>query len=225
MSATKIVTMPTSHSGHPSDDELELYSLGRLREPRLSFLEEHLLICEECRRRMTNTDEYVAAMRLALTEMEKEDAGTEETAPSRRPSHFSGFPGVSKSLWMGALAAVVLFFVISPWQWKTTVPMDLTLHAYRGDAASLGVAAPAKEPLRLHIDVSGLPERASYRVEVVNAGGKLMFGTEQAVSTGDVTVKLDSGFPAGQYWVRVYEPATSGRDRRGLLREFSLRIE
>ena len=62
-------------------------------------------------------------------------------------------------------------------------------------------------------------------VEVVNAGGKLMFGTEQAVSTGDVTVKLDSGFPAGQYWVRVYEPATSGRDRRGLLREFSLRIE
>ncbi len=225
MSATKIVTMPTSHSGHPSDDELELYSLGRLKEPRLSFLEEHLLICEECRRRMTKSDEYVAAMRLALTEMEKESVETEETARSRRPNHFSGFPNVPKSLWVGALAAVVLFFVIPPRQWKATAPVDLTLHAYRGDAASLKQTAPAKQPLILHVDVSGLPERASYRVEIVDAGGKPVFGAEQAVSSGDVAVKLDSGFPAGQYWVRVHGPTRTGEDRGELLREFSLRVK
>jgi hypothetical protein len=34
---------------HPSDGVLELYSIGCLTEAEMAPLEEHLLICDECR--------------------------------------------------------------------------------------------------------------------------------------------------------------------------------
>ena len=41
---------------HASDESLELYSHGRLQEPLLGQIEEHLLICERCRKRLTEFD-------------------------------------------------------------------------------------------------------------------------------------------------------------------------
>ncbi len=51
---------------HPSDDLLERYSMGRLTEAEMAPLEEHLLICEECRKRRVVMDFDVAALREAL---------------------------------------------------------------------------------------------------------------------------------------------------------------
>jgi anti-sigma factor RsiW len=51
---------------HISDDSLELYALGRLQEPELASTEEHLLLCQECRARLEETDAYVTAIREAL---------------------------------------------------------------------------------------------------------------------------------------------------------------
>ena len=51
---------------HISDDQLELYLMGRLNEQELAPLEEHLLICEECRDRLEKTEAYIAAMRAIL---------------------------------------------------------------------------------------------------------------------------------------------------------------
>jgi LSD1 subclass zinc finger protein len=51
---------------HIPEDRLELYSLGRLRERYCQPLEEHLLICEACRRRLKYTDEAIALIRSAL---------------------------------------------------------------------------------------------------------------------------------------------------------------
>jgi len=42
---------------HASDESLELYSQGRLQEPQLGQVEEHLLICERCRKRLTEFDD------------------------------------------------------------------------------------------------------------------------------------------------------------------------
>ncbi len=39
--------------------------MNRLSEPEAAPVEEHLLVCEECRARLTESDEYVAAMRAA----------------------------------------------------------------------------------------------------------------------------------------------------------------
>ena len=51
---------------HISEEALEQYAMRTLPEAaKLGRLEEHLLICSECRNRLHLMDEYVAAMRSA----------------------------------------------------------------------------------------------------------------------------------------------------------------
>jgi hypothetical protein len=38
--------------GHPSDGKLEAYSLNKLDAPRVTLVEEHLLVCDFCRSRL-----------------------------------------------------------------------------------------------------------------------------------------------------------------------------
>jgi hypothetical protein len=42
---------------HIPDDSLARYSEGRVEEPELGEIEEHLLICELCRVRLTKLDD------------------------------------------------------------------------------------------------------------------------------------------------------------------------
>src|ERR1700693_1102972 len=51
---------------HPSFDELEAYSLGSTSDAGLDKVEEHLLICEQCRIELTLSDQYVRALRKAV---------------------------------------------------------------------------------------------------------------------------------------------------------------
>jgi len=52
---------------HISDDDLESYYLGFLREEvRVMPIERHLEICSECACRAQETREYIAAMKTAL---------------------------------------------------------------------------------------------------------------------------------------------------------------
>jgi hypothetical protein len=51
---------------HLNDDTLELIALNRLSEPNLAAAEEHLLVCEACRRALTEMDSYVRGMRKSL---------------------------------------------------------------------------------------------------------------------------------------------------------------
>ena len=44
-------------SEHISDEQLAQYSEGRLVEPQLGEVEEHLLICEQCCARLTEFDD------------------------------------------------------------------------------------------------------------------------------------------------------------------------
>jgi len=41
---------------HVPDQHLAQYSEGLLQEPRLQVVEEHLLICEKCRAKLTELD-------------------------------------------------------------------------------------------------------------------------------------------------------------------------
>jgi anti-sigma factor RsiW len=41
------------------DDDLELYAIERLPESNTAPVEEHLLVCEECRARLAAWEEYV----------------------------------------------------------------------------------------------------------------------------------------------------------------------
>jgi len=45
--------------------------MGRLKEEEMAPLEEHLLICDECRNRLMATDRDIAAIRQALRRREE----------------------------------------------------------------------------------------------------------------------------------------------------------
>jgi anti-sigma factor RsiW len=54
---------------HIGEDDLEQYAMQTLPESACLTLEEHLLICPECRERLTAMDEYLAAMRSAAKQI------------------------------------------------------------------------------------------------------------------------------------------------------------
>jgi hypothetical protein len=60
---------------HASADDLELYALKRLAEPDLGRVERHLLVCEGCRRQLTETDATVSLIRAACRDYEGSGKG------------------------------------------------------------------------------------------------------------------------------------------------------
>ena len=61
--------MGTACESRIGEDTLEAYSLGGLPEAELAPLEEHLLVCAVCQRRLADTDAFVAAIRQALRQV------------------------------------------------------------------------------------------------------------------------------------------------------------
>jgi hypothetical protein len=54
---------------HASEDDLERYAMRTLPAPESECMEEHCLICAECRDRLESTDQYVSAMRSAAAKI------------------------------------------------------------------------------------------------------------------------------------------------------------
>lgn len=48
-------------------EDLERYALARIAESETARIEEHLLVCDECRQRLTDLDRYHAALTAALS--------------------------------------------------------------------------------------------------------------------------------------------------------------
>ena len=60
---------------HIPDETLEQYSMQMLAKPNLRVVEEHLLICTECRDRLQTTDEFVVSMKLAAAKIRESGTG------------------------------------------------------------------------------------------------------------------------------------------------------
>lgn len=61
---------------HATASNLESYALGRLDDRTgVEGFEEHLLVCQVCRSRVTRWDHYIAALRGALRRFSGEAAG------------------------------------------------------------------------------------------------------------------------------------------------------
>jgi anti-sigma factor RsiW len=54
---------------HLEEGDLERYSMGAMPEEEAAPFEEHLLICETCRRRVDDCDEFVAALKSAAAQL------------------------------------------------------------------------------------------------------------------------------------------------------------
>src|SRR5579871_909822 len=66
--------MQIAGDSHPSPEDLERYSMGRLAGPELAPFEEHLLLCEECQAAVAFEDAVTQGMRDAARLLQNQEA-------------------------------------------------------------------------------------------------------------------------------------------------------
>ncbi len=189
---------------HFNDEELESYSLGKISGNHLARLEDHLLLCSTCQKRVEESDAYVHAIRSAAAEFQS------QLKPSWR-FQFSWRPAL-----VFAMVVLVVGVMIVPRGGHSgggATPVAVSLQALRGPAVS--AEAPAGRALLLAPDVSGLHESGVMRIELVTAAGQPVW-TGQA--SGPQPKTEAPPLRGGQYFIRLYSP--SGE----LLREFGLSV-
>jgi len=222
-----VAVLSTSHV-HPTDDLLDEYVFGRLPEPALSTLEDHLLTCSSCQSALAELDDYIRAAKVALAELQHA-----RSAPSIWPPAWARLPGGAATIWAVALMLVLAGGAIISWRmvsWRTQPAPEtvaVILAAFRGGDAAGFAHAPAGKPLDLLIDGTSLPAAGAYRLQIVNAFGKNVWSEAAVASNGKLSAHLRKGFGPGVYWVRLYASQAPGDapGEAGLLREFGLRLE
>jgi hypothetical protein len=201
-------------STHGTDDQLELYALGRLPDSDLPPLEEHLITCAACRERLDGIENFAAGMRDA--------AGLSSGLASGLPSGLTAKPQIDWFGWLrrpafsmalGFVALLVVLGVFSRGQTKFAPSASLQLTAMRGE---MPLTVPARE---FALTLSDAPrEGGPFRIEVVNAMGRSMWSGLAESSPAGVQARLTQRLASGDYFVRLYSP--SGK----VLREYGFRI-
>jgi hypothetical protein len=191
---------------HASEDDLELYAMGRLETGRVAEFEEHLYVCDSCRDKLETAERFIMAMQGAL-----------ETRVERQ-SHMAALLTwwketftVPRLATAGAVCAIALL-VMAPLQ--DTPLTEVPLATYRSENPRPAVA-PADSAFTLKPDLTGLPGD-SFLLEVADANGRAI--AESLVERGSATRKTVR-LSGGQYWVRVYST------ERALLREYALTVK
>ena len=213
-----VAVLSTFHV-HPTEDLLDEYVFGRLQEPALSELEDHLFTCSRCQSTLAELDDYVRVMKIALADLQH--AGS---SPAAAPPAWARRPGNKTAIWALGLV-LVLSGSAMIWRRMQTPPetVTATLTAFRGGNAAALTHAPAGKPLDLIIDSTSLPPARAYRLQIVNASGNNAWSGGLMASGEKLSAHLPKGLGPGVYWVRLYEPQVPGE--AGLLREFGLRLE
>lgn len=201
-----LLTFEGQEGSHPSEDDLEEYVFGRLEGDALDEVEEHLLLCEDCRRRLTETENFVASTRAAARKM----VGAPPPTPKAR--RFSA-PAWALAFAMGALLLTVAYNFVP----FNRVPQSIELTAERSASRA---RVQAGQPVDLQLDVRGLDPRW---LEIVDAQGSRIQVTAIKPVNGTVTHRAPP-LPAGQVWIRLYAQP-SPRAEVLPLREFSLLAE
>ena len=67
-----MLVMAAESDCHFDEEASERYAMGTLSDEEAEHIEEHLLICEACRRRVAESDTYVAAMRRAAAKLRRD---------------------------------------------------------------------------------------------------------------------------------------------------------
>jgi hypothetical protein len=202
----EMVFMTPRLNRHVEEDEFERYSMGAATEPESEQIEQHLLVCQACRNRLQEGEIFIQAMRGAAVDLQHEQP------QPRRSFWLRPFPAFATAV----LALLMVFAGVRLfWNPTTQTPVAVALHATRGTGIEAHV--PAGQPLVLKLDVATLEARPSYRVEIVDQGGRQVWSGTAARKDSTLSVG-NSGLRAGIYFVRVF----TAEDR--LLREYGLEV-
>jgi hypothetical protein len=187
---------------HIEETALERYSMGSLKAEASVELEQHLLYCETCQDRLTEANAYIRAMKWAVR--------VSPEAIVQPSDNFRLFQTCA----VYALLIIVSVVSFGPSD-RRHAPAAITLLAFRG--ADMEAHGPSGRVLVLQPDIKGLVAAPSYRLEIVNAAGLLIW--RGAVSAGERASRtLVPPKSPGLYFVRV--SLRSGK----LLREYALKL-
>jgi hypothetical protein len=202
---------------HVREEWFELYVMGTLPEEQMAILEARLLVDEDCRLKLDQTEAYVQAMRVALRR-----AQAELGEPARSRWHWRAllarpWPVV---VWP-AVAAMALVFTVAllyrPVDTLGPVSETVPLNAQRGGAGNAGAAAHPGH-LHLRLDLRGIPDRPTHTLQVVTEGGQEVWSGPFPITGDFTTVDVRQKLEPGHYLVRI----CSGEEQ---LREFYLSVQ
>lgn len=209
-----------------TEQEIEEFLFNRLSGVTREVIEEHLLVCQKCLDRVEAEEDYVNQMKLAAREVEREtlERAYSGAAPSQGwAGRLAAWFGMKRPrTWMLAVASLLVAGAVSLFQFRgySNGVEEVSLELYRSGA--LITEAKAKRPLRLTIPVEDLAP-GEYRMELVNATGKVEASGSVRASEGKIRWDLKKKLDAGNYWVRVQEVRAGGEGE--LVREFGLRLK
>jgi hypothetical protein len=199
-----------SISSHVEDDLLEHYAMNALAESKLAQVEEHLLLCSSCQDRLTETEDFLLAIRSAAASLEKEVA-VAKPAPSVWQKLFA----VPKPVWAAGFAVAAALFVAVPMMQDDGTVQPVTLIATRG-AEKVGQIKPGLVDLKLN--AAGLNQNNRYSIEIVTESGNPVHTGAGRWNQDRVEAVSPVKLAAGTYWVRLYDTAND----REPLREYAL---
>jgi anti-sigma factor RsiW len=201
-------------NAHVSEEQLELYAVGKLSGEALDSLEDHLMVCSGCRTRLEEMDEYVATMR----------AGLRRVNAAERPTPLIAWPAWARdwrALSAAGAMAVLLVALLSP-RLNLTEPRpelysDVSLESARGLESVAHM--PAGRGAALALDIATVEERSGLKAEVVDGGGGSVWSAPVTVDGQRGLVRVERALNTGTYWVRLFN--SQGRQ----LREYALRVD
>jgi len=204
---------------HVLEETLEALAMGRLQPLEAERAEDHLFVCEQCRIRFREAEEYVRAARTAAARIRERASVVESITVGQRVMAMFSFRPFWAAAGVCALAAIAVLSVGRQSAGSITYH-ELALTATRG--AETATALPANARLRLKLDLRELPSLKELRVLVVDAQGTPVYDAlatpSQAQNAG---IEIEKHLAKGTHWVRLFDPGEGGK----LLREYPLEID
>lgn len=198
---------------HQTDERLELYALGRLPEPLVAEVEEHLLVCAACQERVDDLEAYARAMRQAIS---TEPAKSSHWLTSFQRSWFQrwfkrSWLKIPVLAWSGGFAAIILAVALYLQSAPHLAPLaSLQLTAMRGAMPVVGLAR------EIDITLADAPSGTALRAEIVDATGTTVWGGAPEPRTHKIALTRQLG--PGNYFVRLFD------DRSKLLHEYGFQV-
>lgn len=184
---------------HGTDDQLELYALGRLPESDLPFIEEHLMVCEACREHLESIENFALGLRDALAI----SPASATSRPPLRAGIWEWIRGLVRQpvFGMAAAAAVLIALVaVYPLRNREIAPVAaLQLTAIRGEMPS----SPRARETDLTL-ADAAPEGAPFRIAVYDADGRNVWNGKASVVSEGAQVRITERLNPGRYFVRLY---------------------
>jgi len=194
---------------HIPEDLLDQYAMATLPEGSVADVEEHLLGCPLCQKRLVETDEFLTVFRVAATHVDARPAQQPRQLLSSRIIACAG---------AAAVFAALLVFLISGERQNAKLPSAMLLmQSLRGSEAAAHIV-PGR-PYRLVFDLS-VQATVDYEVEIVDEIGNRILRIGVEVRNGQLTVPFET-LARGSYWVRVYRTQPD----RQVLAEYGLRAD